>query len=124
MENRTQGKIHNITNTTNEQKCNQNIVDAMPALYAFALQQQVPVSDTFCWHSQHCSTGAVCLHTRIKLYGEPTYYWWLMITGEYLLLLPIFCCGLVSFSSALLICARYISAKYLNTETKIHLDEA
>ena len=33
-----------ITNTTNEQKCNQNIVDAMPALYAFALQQQVPVS--------------------------------------------------------------------------------
>ena len=42
----------------------------MPALYAFALQQQVPVSDTFCWHSQHCSPGAVCLHTRIKLYGE------------------------------------------------------
>ena len=61
-----------ITNTTNEQKCNQNIVDAMPALYAFALQQQVPVSDTFCWHSQHCSTGAVCLHTRIKLYGDRT----------------------------------------------------
>ena len=49
-----------ITNTTNEQKCNKNIVDAMPALYAFALQQQVPVSDTFCWHSQHCSPGAVC----------------------------------------------------------------
>ena len=40
-----------ITNTTNEQKCNQNMVDAMPALYAFALQQQVPVSDTFCWHT-------------------------------------------------------------------------
>ena len=40
-----------ITNTTNEQKCNKNIVDAMPALYVFALQQQVPVSDTFCWHS-------------------------------------------------------------------------
>ena len=60
-----------ITNTTNEQKCNKNIVDAMPALYAFALQQQVPVSDTFCWHSQHCSPGAVCLHTRIKLYGYP-----------------------------------------------------
>ena len=59
-----------ITNTTNEQKCNQNIVDAIPALYAFALQQQVPVSDTFCWHSQYCSPGAVCLHTRIKLY-EP-----------------------------------------------------
>ena len=57
-----------ITNTTNEQKCNQNIVDAMPALYAFALQQQVPVSDAFCWHSQHCSPGAVCLHTCIKLY--------------------------------------------------------
>ena len=46
---------------------NENIVDAMPALYAFALQQQVPVSDTFCWHSQHCSTGVVCLHTCIKL---------------------------------------------------------
>ena len=58
-----------ITNTTNEQKCNQNIVDAMSALYAFALQQQGPVSDTFCWHSQHCITGAVCLHTYIKLYG-------------------------------------------------------
>ena len=57
-----------ITNTTNEQKCNQNIVDAMLALYAFALQQQVPVSDTFCWHSQHCSPSAVCLHTCIKLY--------------------------------------------------------
>ena len=69
MGNRTRGKINNITNTTNEQKYNQNIVDAMPALYAFALQQQVPVSDTFCWHSRHCSTGAVCLHTDIKLYG-------------------------------------------------------
>ena len=55
-----------ITNTTNEQKSNQNIVDAMPALYAFALQQHL--SDTYCWHSQHCSPGAVCLHTRIKLY--------------------------------------------------------
>ena len=41
----------------------------MPALYAFALQKQVPVSDTFCWYSQHCSTGVVCLHTRIKLYA-------------------------------------------------------
>ena len=59
-----------ITNTISEQKCNKNIVDAMPALYAFALQQQVPVSDTFCWHSQHCSPGAVCLHTRIRLYGS------------------------------------------------------
>ena len=58
-----------ITNTTSEQKCNQNIVDAMPGLYAFALHQQVPVSDTFCWHSQHSSPGVVCLHTRIKLYG-------------------------------------------------------
>ena len=59
-----------ITNTTNEQKCNQNIPDVMPALYAFALQQQVPVSDTFCWHSQHSSPGAVCLHTCIKLYDH------------------------------------------------------
>ena len=63
-----------ITNTTNEQKCNKNIVDAMPALYAFALQQQVPVSDTFCWDSQHCSPGAVCLHTRIKLYATTITY--------------------------------------------------
>ena len=31
-----------ITNTINEQKCNQNTVDAMPALYAFALQQHIP----------------------------------------------------------------------------------
>ena len=29
----------------------------MSAWHVFALQQQVPVSDTFCWHSQHCSPG-------------------------------------------------------------------
>ena len=58
---------------SNEQKCNQNIVDAMPALYAFALQRQVPVSDTFCSHSQHRRPGAVCLHTRIKLYASNIY---------------------------------------------------
>ena len=30
----------------------------MSVWHAFALQQQVLVNDTFCWHSQHCSPGA------------------------------------------------------------------
>ena len=36
----------------------------MPEWHTFALQQQVPVNDTFCWHSQHCSPGvALFTHT-------------------------------------------------------------
>ena len=37
----------------------------MSVWHAFALQEEVPVSDTFCGHSQHCSLSATLFtHTH------------------------------------------------------------
>ena len=45
------------------------IQDVMSVWHAFALQQQVPVSDTFAGIVSTVVPMRICLHTRIKLYG-------------------------------------------------------